>query len=146
MKGRGTVVHIVGNKAKIRVTVDENCAGCSSRGTCMSSGRVNREISVINDYGAVEGDRVVFEADPGKVVFASFLLWVVPILAMIGGYCIGEMFGGGAISIIAAFVCLGLSFAVLAVFDRMVSGGSTFHPRIVAVIGPDDDPESLCGE
>jgi sigma-E factor negative regulatory protein RseC len=145
MRGRGKVVSRTGAKAKIQVTVGGGCAGCASHGTCMSSGRVDREITVLNDYNALEGDLVVFESDPGKVVLASFLLWVVPILAMIVGYFAGEALGGGVISVVAAFVFLALSFAALALVDRMVSGGRMFHPRIIAVVGPDDDPDEVCG-
>ncbi len=145
MRGRGKVVSRVGTRATVRVVMGGGCAGCASHGTCMSSGRVDREIEVLNDCHASEGDTVVFVADPGKVVLASILLWVVPILAMIAGYLAGEAFGGGVVSIIVAFVCLALSFGALALVNRMAAGGRMFHPRIVAVVGPDDDPDEMCG-
>jgi len=145
MRGRGKVLSRAGTRAKIRVIVGEGCAGCASHGTCLSSGRTDREIVALNEYGASEGDMVVFESEPGKIVLASLLLWVMPVLAMIVGYLVGETLGGGAVSIVIAIAFLALAFAALALFDRIVSGGGMFHPRIIAVVGPDDDPDEVCG-
>ena len=138
MRGQGMVVSLSGNKAVVRTTLSSGCTGCASRSSCLSTERADREIAVLNDYGASVGSRIVFEADPGKVVLSSVLLWVLPILAMIAGYLSGELLGGGIIPIAAAFLFLALSFALLRSIDRAVSGGRTFYPRIIAVLDPSE--------
>ena len=146
MRGMGTVKSRTGDKARVQVKLATGSAGCAGKSHCYTSGREEHEITVLNDYGAEVGDRIVFEADPGKVALSSLLVWVLPILAMIAGYLAGERVGGGFIPIAAAFLFLGLSFFLLRVIDRAVSGGRTFYPQIIAILDPSDDGSALCGD
>jgi len=144
MRGRGTVVSVAGSRARVLAGLSSACGGCGGRSQCISAKQTDREITVLNDYGAAVGDRVVFEADAGKVVLSSVLLWVLPIFAMIAGYLAGQRFGGGFIPVAAAFLFLGLSFFLLQAVDRAVSGGRTFYPRIISILDPADDGSALC--
>lgn len=144
MDGQGIVVSLRGNKASVRVSGEAGCAGCAGKSQCYSSGHKGHEITVLNDFGAVVSDRVVFEADSGKVVLAAVLIWVVPLLAMIIGYLAGERLGGGIVPIAAAFLFMAFAFALLKLLDRALSGGRSFYPRITAVMDPDAETASFC--
>lgn len=145
MDGRGIVVSVKGNKASVRVSGEAGCEGCAGKTQCFSSGHQGREITVLNDYGAGVSDRVVFEADPGKVALSAVLVWMVPLFAMIAGYVAGERLGGGFIPIAAAFLFMAFAFALLKLLDRVISGGRSFYPRITAVLDSGDEA-SACGE
>ena len=138
MDGKGTVVSVKGNRACVRVSGEAVCEGCAGKTQCYSHRQKDREITVVNDYGAVVDDQVVFTSDAGKVVLSAVLIWVVPLLAMIIGYLAGERLGGGIIPIAAAFLFMGLTFVLLKFLDQAVSGGRSFYPRITSVIDPDD--------
>ncbi len=64
----------------------ENCAHC--KGGCTPSSVTAR---VENPVGATEGDRVKIETDTNKVLFASFVLYIVPVLFAIFGAVITKM-------------------------------------------------------
>jgi sigma-E factor negative regulatory protein RseC len=144
MDGRGIVVSVKGNKASVQVSGEAGCAGCAGKAQCYSAGNQGREITVLNDFGAGVSDRVVFEADPGKVILSAALIWVVPLLAMIVGYLAGERLGGGFIPIAAAFLFMGFTFFLLKLLDRAISGGRSFYPRITAVLDSGDDASTFC--
>ena len=133
MKGKGVISSIDGNRAKVRVDAAAECGGCASQGHCGMGDKQEREIVVINDYGARVSDYIVFEADSGKVILSSLLIWVVPVLAMIVGYSVAQQFATGFIPIAASFLFLGLTFVVLKFVDTKISGGSTFYPRITGI-------------
>ena len=144
MEGRGIVVSVRGARASVRVSGEAGCAGCAGKTQCYSSGHQGREITVLNDFGAGVSDRVVFEADPGKVMLSAALIWVVPLLAMFAGYLAGERLGGGFVPIVAAFLFMGLTFFLLKLLDRAISGGRSFYPRITAVLDSGDDASPSC--
>ena len=68
MRGIGTVTSVEGNKAKVQVIAAAECMECSAHCHSRSDGSDKREIVVMNDYGACVSDRVVYEAEPGKVI------------------------------------------------------------------------------
>lgn len=136
MKGIGTVTSVEGNKAKVKVTAAAECMECSAHCHSRPDGSNTREIVVSNDHGARVSDRVVFEAEPGKVVLSAVLVWIVPIVAMIVGYMAAQQFSSGFVPIAAAFIFLGCAFGVLKLIDSLVTGGRAFYPKIIRIIDP----------
>ena len=139
MRGKGVVVLLDGNKAKVRVTSESECMACSSRSHCFGGETRPREIAVINDFGAKVSDHVVFEADAGRVVISAALIWILPVLSMIVGYIVADRFAGGFWPVGSAFLFLAGAFFILRFIDKAVSGGKTFYPKISKII---DTPES----
>lgn len=143
MNGIGTVVELDGERAKVRVAVSGECGSCAAKSHCHGASRTSRILVAMNAAHAAVGDTVTFEAHGGRVVLSAALIWIVPILSMIVGYLVGERFGSGIIPIAAAFGFLALTFVLLKLFDRMITGGSSFYPEITAV--HDSAPESPSG-
>jgi sigma-E factor negative regulatory protein RseC len=146
MTGQGIIVSINGNKAQVKVTSGYECTGCSNRSTCHTTVNTKREITVLNEFGAQITDKVLFEAEPGKVIFSATLIWILPIISMIVGYLVGEQFGSGFLPVAAAFLFLGLTFLLLKVLDNLISGGKTFYPRITAVVDSFPETAETCGK
>jgi len=134
MKCEGAVISVDGMKAKVKVTTTSECMGCSSKSHCHSGFAGSREITVVNECGAKVSDNIIFETSPGKFVLSATLIWILPLIAMILGYIVGERFADGFWPIGAAFVFLVLAFAFLKVLDKAISGGKTFYPVISRVI------------
>ena len=131
---KGIVMSLEGNKAKVKVTADTECTGCPSSSHCHGMSNRDREIIVINEYGAHVSNHVIFEADTGKVILSAVLLWILPLLSMILGYIITSRFVGGFWPIGSAFLFLAGSFLILKLIDNAVSGGKAFYPRISKIV------------
>lgn len=91
MEQIGIVREVIGNTAIVSVNrvsaCGENCAHC--KGGCTPSGITAK---AENRVGATIGDTVRVEADSGKVIFAAFMLYMVPILtAMIAAIITASM-------------------------------------------------------
>lgn len=146
MEGTGIITSVRGARAKLRISTGAECAGCAAKSHCHGAEPRQREITVINTYGAQVGDHVVFEARPSRVALSALLVWILPILSMIVGYLIAERLAGGFIPILMAFVFLAVAFAVLKVIDNAVSGGTSFYPAVTGPAGPETMAASDCPE
>ena len=66
------------------------CEGCASRGSCHAVGKERNSVQVINRLDARIGDTVVITFATGSLLKALFLLYMVPILALLAGACTGH--------------------------------------------------------
>ncbi len=137
MKGKGVITSLDGKKAKLKVISDSECMDCSSKKHCFGGNSSKREIVVINEYGAMVSDNVVFEAATGKVILSASLIWIIPIIAMFIGYIVTKRFAGGIWPVGAAFLFLIGFFIILKFIDNAVSGGTTFYPRVIKILYED---------
>jgi sigma-E factor negative regulatory protein RseC len=89
------------------------------------------------------GERVEVEIEPARAVGAAFLMFILPLVAAVGGGIAGHRLGpllgmpAAAAGIATGVLCLALAFVVLRRVER-----ATRHrlPEIVRVIR-DDQPE-----
>lgn len=87
MTGEGTVVKINGNRATVRIEKKSACSGeCSSCGLCENP---VYDIEAKNSANADVGDKVVLYMPTGRVYFAAFLVYMLPIIAILAvmGIC-----------------------------------------------------------
>jgi sigma-E factor negative regulatory protein RseC len=67
------------------------CEGCSSKESCGTSHNAKAMIVTVKNTLAVEkGDQVVIGLETKPMMFLTFLLYVFPILLLIGGAIIGD--------------------------------------------------------
>jgi len=74
----------------VEATPSAACEGCASRGSCHAVGKEKNSVKVINRLAAREGDTVVIAFETGSLLKALFLLYMVPILALLAGACAGN--------------------------------------------------------
>ncbi|HDY87821.1 MAG TPA: hypothetical protein ENH82_06845, partial [bacterium] len=79
--------------------------------------------------------------DTGRVIISAALIWIWPLIAMITGYIVGEIFAEGFWPIGVAFVFLVASFAFLSLLNKFISGGKKFYPRITKIVHYIDQEE-----
>lgn len=128
MTSQGKVVSIEGDKLKVSVDVGTECLGCPSKSHCNMGDGKGKTISVINLCGAEVNDHIIFETEPSKVLISSFLIWILPIISMFVGYFVVINFAQGFWPVLAAMVFLFLSFFLLRIIDKAISGGKSFYP------------------
>ncbi len=85
-----TVTEVNDEGTWVEATPSAACEGCASRGSCHAVGKEKNSVQVINRLGARRGDTVVITFETGSLLKALFLLYMVPILALLAGACAGN--------------------------------------------------------
>jgi sigma-E factor negative regulatory protein RseC len=88
----GIVIKLDEGSALVRATKTGACESSSARSSChdMGGGK-EMEISAINIAGAQVNDHVVLSFDTASLLKASFLLYMVPIIALVFGAIAGQI-------------------------------------------------------
>jgi sigma-E factor negative regulatory protein RseC len=90
----GVVISAEGASARVRVERSAMCDSCGSRDSCAAlSGKKSIEVSVINEIGAREDDRVTLEVPAGEVLRASAAVYLLPVLGLVAGLAAGTALG-----------------------------------------------------
>jgi len=119
MREIGCVASVEGDAAVVAMPGSSNCERC---GICLMA-QEGREFLLLarNAAGASPGDTVEVEVEAGRVVAAAFAVYMVPVIATIGGFIVGNAITGGApdsrLPIIMAVVCLVASFGIVWAYD-----------------------------
>lgn len=143
MKQLAEVVKINGDKALVKINRQSACQNCHRE--CLLAGNEHEmkeiEVEVDNPIGASTGETVYLEMGEGHLVIASLLVYVVPILGLIGGYFIGAWMGlrflnltENSAGISGSFILFFLVFLIIRLFDVKIKSNKGFHPRITEVV------------
>jgi sigma-E factor negative regulatory protein RseC len=118
------------------------CAHCSAEGVCHpgESGEA-RTVEVYNPIGAQVGDQVRLSVTTRSFLSSSFLLYIVPLIALIVGAVIGKEIApfienGLDANVLSAIIGTGLmalSFVGIRIATRLMDK-KDYMPRITAVI------------
>ncbi|MDZ7372361.1 MAG: SoxR reducing system RseC family protein [candidate division KSB1 bacterium] len=137
MRERGIVISTQGSVAAVRFVKSKACEGCRA---CQAFGEGSAILDVQNEVDARPGDVVEVEIPPRRVLEASFLVFLVPVMSLIAGYFLAvsslHLPEGGAVAV--AFACLGASFLGLRLYDRRVARRKTYNGFIVRKILADE--------
>ena len=135
----GEVREVGDGRALVLVRQSSACGKCSARGACLTFGSMERTVEVRDPLGTNVGDRVKIGIRPARVVWASLLAYVFPVISMVVGALIGAHVGGAGSrdggAAIGAFAGLALSFLAVFVIDRVRKGRLVEMPTIVDVEG-----------
>ncbi|BBO91227.1 SoxR reducing system RseC family protein [Desulfosarcina ovata] len=127
--------------AWVKTTRSSACESCSSRDSCQMEEGVGQEMEVeaLNTANARVGDRVAINIKTASLLKATFLLYVFPILALIGGALIGQTLAEwrgmdpSAMAALIGFLFFGLAFFVIRFADRRLSGNASYQPEIIKI-------------
>lgn len=98
------------------------------------------QIIAENDLHASVGDTVRVELGSKKIVGASFLAYLVPLLFFLLGLLIGNLISEIFAVVIGLVLCTA-SFFVLRCLDHSFQKKQTFQPHITAIIDTKDTGE-----
>lgn len=137
MLNKGIIKKIDGNKIVVKLYKDTACSHCSG---CSGDAKYGKDFEFTTDMKAEIGDTVTFEISAGKVIKAASIAYILPAVAMIAGYFIGEKVFGFTEnqSIVMCFVALILSFVFLYFYDRFVVKKRTNSEIEIISIGKED--------
>ncbi|MDK2849196.1 MAG: sigma-E factor negative regulatory protein RseC [Desulfuromonadales bacterium] len=154
MQETGTVVELRGRHvAMVLCRKSTFCAGCAAMGLCHvdEDGR-SMLVETHNVLGAAVGDKVRLATRAGQFLLASFLLYVVPLLALIGGAVLGEILGAfyalpvdrNLLAAILGLTFMVGSFFIIRIGSRAIPRG-TFMPEIIEILPGEECSEEQNG-
>lgn len=119
----GEVVEVRGNTARVKIEGKKACAHC---GVCTRISDNEMTVEAYADEPVEKGDRVVLSMGNGMILKSAFIVYMVPLIALIAGYYLGKhLMGllnvGGESELFPAlfgFFLLFLSFMAIRWFDR----------------------------
>jgi sigma-E factor negative regulatory protein RseC len=137
----GVVERISQRKAVVRIQSGGRCQSCSSREACGVSGGREMHIDLENELGAAVGDRVEVSLPTRSLMKLAFLVYFLPVLALILGAYLGKLIGNemlhigsDIVPIISGGVAMALAFLGLRLLDRRLHAASDFRPRMTRIL------------
>lgn len=118
---------ISAREARIEVRRKAACGG--DCGSCHGCSHPNETITVsaVNEAHAVVGDRVLVETSSKEVLFLAALLYIMPIILMIGGYFISSGTESTRVLVALGALLLGLLICFFVSKRMKKKGNMSFH-------------------
>jgi sigma-E factor negative regulatory protein RseC len=90
-KKTGVVKALEGPMAVVTTTRETECENCAARASCeaMGGGGTNATVTALNTANAQVGDTVTIAMRTTSLLKASFIVYMVPVLGLIGGILLG---------------------------------------------------------
>lgn len=132
---QGLVIEVNNGVAKIKVGRHSDCKNC---GACQGSDSII--ISANNKIGAKPGQRVSFEVKEANFLGATFIVFILPLIALFIGVMLGEVIGksmGLSITIfqvIGGIIALVLSIIIIRKVDKNAKLSKKSLPVIVRIL------------
>jgi len=141
MKEVGRIIEINDDMAKILIVRHIACGNC---GACqVGKENLNMILTTENTVGGKPGDLVEIELKTENFLYASFIMYGIPliglIIGLIGGYYSGRIFGfdENISQIIAAFagiLFISISYICIKALDPKIKKMSKFKPVLIRVV------------
>ena len=135
MREIGTIVAVDGERVRVRMQPGPRCGSCCA---CAAVGG-ERELELTTGESLEPGDRVAVEIATPNAALSAVLVFLLPLLGLVGGVLIGHHFrplglSGDADALVLGFGLLIVVLGGAAVFDRLVLRARIPEPHIVEVI------------
>jgi sigma-E factor negative regulatory protein RseC len=144
MQETGLVTGIKENGfASVRAVRGKLCGSCACQEACQAQGgRTERQIVAINRVGAKVGDWVLISVGSGSFLKISSIVYLLPILALVGGSYVGEKYSAKiwpagnpeTVSILTGLLCVGISLMVIRLLSGRLSQNQKNYPAIEKVL------------
>lgn len=130
----GVVIEICNfQKAKVQVTRSSTCGECVSKKVCEAFGGSDQmQVVATNPVQAKVGDRVLLSLPNKAVLRASLIVYLIPLLTLLGGATIGQQISEAG-AIIGAFLGLGASFLGLWYYNKHLKP-ELYTPSITRIL------------
>lgn len=139
---QGLVIRVDSTGTWVQTGKSEACESCSSKGAChtLGGGKAS-EVPVLNPIGAGIGDRIVLKMDSSRLLKATFLVYMFPILMLILGAGAGEWIARSAglnspaAPALLGFGGLAAGLLIMRVLANRLARKDEYRPRIVKILG-----------
>lgn len=132
---QGLVIEVTDDVAKIKVGRHNSCKNC---GACPGSDSI--VITAKNKIGAKPGQRVAFEVKESNFLRATFVVFILPLIALFIGVLLGGLVGNyfsfniHLFQVIGGAIMFVLSLVFVKRFDKAVNDNNKSQPVIVRIL------------
>ena len=146
------VVSTKGERAEVDASLGGPCGECEERGSCAlhlgGSSTQSRRVTVENRIGARTGDLVELALPGHAELKVSLLVWVVPLVGLVGGAILGSLtlqpfgFSQDPAVLVGAVVGFAAAFLLLRRVDASMAQKRELVPyihRVVEACSPSTD-------
>lgn len=139
---QGLVIRVDSTGTWVQTGKSEACESCSSKDACHTlGGGQAAEVPVLNPIGAGIGDRIVLKMDSSRLLKATFLVYMFPILMLILGAGAGEWIARSAglnspaAPALLGFAGLAAGLLIMRILANRLARKDGYRPRIVKILG-----------
>lgn len=131
----GIVIELNDNIAKVKVARHSHCENC---GACPGSNAMI--VKAINDIGAREGQKVIFQIKEDGMVKAAFIVYIFPLLLVIAGLMMGsltaEVINASAVNFQVAGGIVGFMFSIVVIiyYEKVYKCSVNKLPKIIKIL------------
>lgn len=125
--------------ATIVISDSENCKECTAKLYCKPGNSNERSLVVRDPYETKPGDKVKVSIQGSKILSASFMIYGIPLILLIGGLLLGMQIFNGSKELLSTLFALGLITVYtffLFVFYRKRNHIISSYPKIIFVSHP----------
>lgn len=141
----GTVREARGEKALVVTDRQSMCGQCVAKGYChMLGGGKEMIAEALNPIGAKPGDTVRIGIPAGTVAKASFVVYMIPAIGLVGGAALGYVTGTSSgmdynlATLVGSLAGLGISLIVVRLLSNTLGERSSYRPEIIKIVTPED--------
>ena len=122
------VTKVSNGRAYVGLAPNAECSGCKA--CIFGKNRQKNDVPAVMEVECKKGDTVLVELPQQDIAVASLYLYLMPLVAMLIGFIIGE-FINIVVQMILGFGLLFLSFMAIYFIDRVYFKGKKYSPKIV---------------
>ncbi len=142
MEQYGLITEATGETATVTLQKHLACEKCGRCGILSGAGKRDAEIEASNPIQAKEGQRVLLETDDRRMLFVSFMLYMVPLGGLIAGIfswlSISDYLGFTAnqelYAVGTGFIVMSVIFLFIRNWDKRAKDNPSYRPVITEVI------------
>jgi len=141
---RGTVQEVMGEKALVVTDRQSMCGQCVAKGYChMLGGGKEMIAEALNPIGAKTGDTVKIGIPSGTVAKASFVVYMIPAVGLVGGALAGYFWGKSSgmeynlTTLAGCLTGLGISLIVVRLLSNILGERPSYQPEIIKILTPE---------
>lgn len=140
-KEDGIVLRTGLGTARVKTSRTDSCESCTAKGACnMMGGGKDMEVEAVNEIGAKVDDRVVIAFESSSFLKVTVLIYLFPVLCMIGGALLGQKvsliydFNESLFTAGSAFFFFAAAFLLVRIIGNRMARKDAYRPRIVKIL------------
>lgn len=117
MEKSGIIKEIKNDKAIVMIFKESSCAHCNK---CSENEKISNELEIPLQPNMNIGDTITFEMNDKKLYKIATLIYILPLIAMIIGYFVGQLLNfSEKLDILLSFIFLILTFLIIHFYDKI---------------------------